>query len=106
MEQSAMRSNLLRNTKLSGEIASFHGRVVELQVALDAANREIARLRETLSERAAGSTPLPETNLASLRRHVAFYCHPDRSGDGELMRRLNVLFDYLECSQQFQSAHR
>jgi hypothetical protein len=34
--------------------------------------------------------------LTSLRRRVAFYCHPDRGGDVVLMRDLNTLFDVLE----------
>jgi hypothetical protein len=88
------------HSSLFGEIANFHGQFVQMQTELDAARREIARLKKSLAERAVRFPVLPETNLPSLRRHVAFYCHPDRSGDGELMRRLNVLFDYLECSQQ------
>jgi hypothetical protein len=94
------------HSSLFGEIASFHGQFVQMQVELDAARREIARLKKSLAERGATPLALPETNLSSLRRGVAFYCHPDRSGDGELMRRLNVLFDYLECSQQSQPAPR
>ena len=94
------------HSSLFGEIASFHGQFVQMQAELDAARREIVRLKKSLAERGVTSLVLPETNLSSLRRHVAFYCHPDRSGDDELMRRLNVLFDYLECSQPSQPAQR
>ena len=34
-------------------------------------------------------------DLPGLRRDVAFYCHPDRGGDGNVMRRVNLLFDSL-----------
>jgi hypothetical protein len=45
----------------------------------------------------------PELDLAMLRRQVSFYCHPDRGGDGDLMSKLNTLFDYLAlmmCPQE------
>ena len=74
-------------------IAGVHSKMATLQRELREAHREIAELRSEL----AGS-PMPQVGLPSLRREVAFYCHPDRGGNGLLMRRLNVLFDFLQSS--------
>lgn len=77
-------------------VAGVHEQFMQLQQDLRAARLEISSLRRSLAELEPVTVELPELDLSSLRRHVAFYCHPDRSGDGELMMRLNVLFDYLE----------
>ena len=93
-------------TSLIDAVANVHLEFAQMKDELRAAHREIARLKRSLSKRAARPLALPEGDLSSLRRNVAFHCHPDRSGDGELMRRLNVLFDYLECSHQRQPSTR
>jgi hypothetical protein len=67
--------------------------VAQMRVQLTEANHKIARLHEALRVRS-----LSTAELSTLRRRVAYYCHPDRGGDAELMRRLNVLFDRLEAS--------
>ena len=79
-------------------VTSVHTEFAHLKDELDAAHREIARLEQELILRRPRPNPIGDLDLPSLRRHVAFYCHPDRSGNGDLMRRLNVLFDYLEQS--------
>ena len=94
-----------QRTTLIDAIANVHVEFAQMRNELSAAQREIARLRRKLSQRRQ-SQPAPDLDLASLRRNVAFYCHPDRSGDGDLMRRLNVLFDYLESSQECQANAR
>ncbi len=34
-------------------------------------------------------------DVVTLRRKIAFYCHPDRGGDADVMRNVNALFDAL-----------
>ena len=87
-------------------VANVYARFAQLQADLQAAHREIAELRRSQVQGRTMPLPLPDPDLASLRRHVAVYCHPDRSGNGELMCRLNVLFDYLENAQNRQLAAR
>jgi hypothetical protein len=35
---------------------------------------------------------------------VAYYCHPDRGGDADLMSKLNTLFDFLAVLVRPQEA--
>ena len=71
---------------LRDAIAGVHDKMSSLQEELREAHDELATLKNGLAA----------TNIGSLRREVAFYCHPDRGGNGLLMRRLNVLFDFLQ----------
>ena len=100
-----MNATETQRSSLVSAIATVHSEFAQMKSQLRAAHAEIARLKRR-PRRAARPPRLPEEDLSSLRRHVAFHCHPDRSGDGDLMRRLNVLFDYLEQSQQQQLATR
>lgn len=79
-------------------IAGVHDKLSTLQGELREAHQEIEMLREELAM-SAESRAIPQAELGSLRRQVAFYCHPDRGGNGLLMRRLNVLFDFLQSGQ-------
>ena len=74
---------------LKEAVQGVHNRVATLQSELRKAHRRI----ETL-ERAS----IPKQEVGSLRRQIAFYCHPDKGGDDLLMRRINAFFDQLEKS--------
>jgi len=65
---------------------------------------ENVRLRRELTRLRSQKNVSSEFNIPSLRREVAFHCHPDRGGSTSLMSRLNTFFDHLagaECSQTF-----
>ena len=106
MEKPVIAAVREQHNTLIDAIANVHTEFAQMRNELSAAQREIARLRRKLSEHRRSQPMAPELDLSSLRRNVAFYCHPDRSGNVDLMRRLNVLFDYLESSQQCQASHR
>ena len=84
-------------------IAGVHDKLSSLQEELRDAHEEIATLKDELSTSTESRT-IPQVDLGALRREVAFYCHPDRGGNGLLMRRLNVLFDHLQSSQTPQTS--
>jgi len=79
-------------------VSWIRNRVGDMQGRLSEAQAEIERLRAELARARSQSQPVsvPEMDLGSLRRQVAFFCHPDRGGDGALMSKLNTLFDSLE----------
>ena len=104
MEKIAQAPVLNHRASLIDAITSVHVEFAHMKDELEAAHREIARLKQRLSPGRPPRNPIGDIDLPSLRRHVAFYCHPDRAGDGDLMRRLNVLFDYLEHSQASATA--
>jgi hypothetical protein len=56
---------------------------------------ENAKLRGELARWRSRCRGMPELDLSALRRRVAYYCHPDRGGDADLMSKLNTLFDFL-----------
>ena len=85
---------------LAGAIGELHSQFAVIQEELRFAHTELDRLRGVLFTWQAHFEKLPCLNLSSLRRHAAFYCHPDRGGNVELMSGLNVLFDILEHSQK------
>lgn len=88
---------------LRDAISGLHLDFSQMRDELREAHEEISALRRELRSRPPrAKPPMPEQNIGSLRRLVSFYCHPDRGGDELLMRRLNVLFDYL--AQQQRSA--
>lgn len=69
---------------------------LHMKSSLREAKSEIARLRGELARLRLPRRRLPKADMASLRRQVAYHCHPDRGGDAELMSNLNTLFDFLE----------
>ena len=75
-------------------IAGVHSRLETLRGELREAREEIKSLRGRLA-----TNSIPQAELGSIRRQVSFYCHPDRGGNGLLMRRLNALFDILQGRQ-------
>lgn len=81
---------------LRDAIAGVHDKLFDLKAELREAHKKIALLKGELATNRPSSPAMPESNLAALRRGVAFYCHPDRGGNDLLMRRLNVLFDFLQ----------
>ena len=88
----------LQQPSLTETIGKLWSEFSSMKQQLQQAHREINRLKNELSK-TPGHRAKPELDLASLRRRVAFYCHPDRGGDTALMSALNGLFDYLECSE-------
>jgi len=80
---------------LSDTIGRLRSEFTSLRHELRDAKSENCRLRREIDRWRARFRPLGADDIASLRRSVAFYCHPDRGGNGELMSRLNALFDVL-----------
>ncbi len=66
-------------------------RARRLRDDLQAARWRIAQLEQQAARRR------PVVDM-TLRRDTAFYCHPDRGGNVELMARLHALFDTLEVA--------
>jgi regulator of replication initiation timing len=94
-DEAANRGISLTETigRLSTEFSNLKDELRDTKNENDRLRHELARWRSQCR-----SAPLSDT--AALRRHVAFYCHPDRGGDTELMSTLNALFDFLasfEC---------
>ena len=87
----------LAGSSLSETVGAFCKDVARMRSEIHAANKEIARLRKKLAVR---DTKIQKPNFRALRRQISFYCHPDRGGDDNLMRRVNLLFYYLECSAE------
>lgn len=84
---------------LAGAIMRLNAELVRMKSELNAATSEIIRLRRRLLRQPQRGA-LGAFDLGELRRGVAFYCHPDRAGDAQLMSRLNTLFDLLERCQR------
>lgn len=76
-------------TELKGEFNRIQG---ELSQARD----EISRLKRKLNSLRPLSKAMAEVDIDALRRKAAYYCHPDRGGDGDLMTFINVLLDVFE----------
>lgn len=79
---------------LTGAINNLGSEFVRLRSELQDAQCEILRLRRRLAK--AQPSTVPGLELSSLRRQVAYHCHPDRGGSHQLMSDLNTLFDLLE----------
>ncbi len=86
-----------RTHSLVDAIAKLQFEFSSMKTELLQANSENAKLKGDLAKWQS-CRDLPESEIASLRRRVAFYCHPDRGGDSDLMSRLNTLFDALTCT--------
>jgi hypothetical protein len=65
----------------------------------------IASLQSDLRCKRAKQRAVNEVPVAALRRQIAFRLHPDRGGDGEMMARLNALFDLIESLQDDQDVN-
>lgn len=95
--------------KINEELRATNEELRAANEQLRAANEQLRRDNEELAARLAAVTAERDrlrrgraapastcaVDVASLRRRVALHVHPDRGGDGELMRELNVLFDWL-----------
>lgn len=81
---------------LAKTIADIGVEFSNMKSKLRAAHSEITKLKNELTRRRPQYQVSSKTDFATLRRRVAFYCHPDRGGDAELMSRLNTLFDFLD----------
>jgi hypothetical protein len=86
----------LYSPSIAETIAKLGVEFSNMKSKLRAAHCEITRLKNELTRHRPGHQVAPRINLATLRRRVAYYCHPDRGGDTELMARLNTLFDFLD----------
>lgn len=90
-------------------LSGLRDKMISLEEECHATKTELRKmLRENITLRARlGRRPptnlhgMPNVDLPALRRRTAYYCHPDRGGDGELMRRLNTLFDFLIVSEGY-----
>lgn len=81
--------------RLRSEFAGLKNELANTKSENSRLQREVARWRFRFQA-------LRVADVASLRRHVAFYCHPDRGGDAELMSCLNALFDILSSPVEMQ----
>ena len=97
MENTATISSALtvQGRPLSETIARFRAEFATMKNELRDIQRENTALKQEIAKWQSRSRIIPETDLSALRRHVAYYCHPDRGGDANLMSRLNTLFDSL-----------
>jgi hypothetical protein len=84
-----------RGNPLSETIAKFRSEFSNMKNELHDMRSKNAALEEKLAEWRSQYVAMSESDLPSLRRQVAYYCHPDRNGDASLMSRLNTLFDFL-----------
>ena len=88
-----------RAPSLAQAVGDLGKDVVRLRGELQRAQLEINRLRGQLARTqpsSAMTSPAQKERIQRLRRQISFHCHPDRGGDGELMQRINELFDDLE----------
>jgi len=99
----AMKStSLAEPSSLGATISNLGAQFSQMRTSLAAAKNEISRLRTELAKLRPSRKRMPKADVASLRRKVAYHCHPDRGGDTDLMSNMNTLFDYLECVEQSQ----
>ncbi len=84
-----------RRHSLVEAVAKLQFEFSSMKTELRHAHSENTRLKGDLSRWRSRCRAMPESDIASLRRRVAFYCHPDRGGDDDLMSRMNTLFDFL-----------
>jgi hypothetical protein len=68
-----------------------------VQKELEDARSENHRLRTELEKWHSRWETLPSVDTSSLRRRVAYFCHPDRGGNTDLMSAINVVFDFISA---------
>ncbi len=104
MENTATISTMrpVHRNPLSETIAKFRSEFSTMKDELHDMRSKNAALKEELAEWKSLYQDMSESDLPSLRRQVAYYCHPDRNGDAALMSRLNTLFDFLSVMGQPQ----
>lgn len=97
MDVLAPLSNVIpaQQSMLSQTIGKIRSEFWMLKRELMDARSEIRQLKAILAKERKLYPKLKGVKIDSLRRRVAFYCHPDRGGDAELMTNLNTLFDSL-----------
>jgi hypothetical protein len=88
-----------KNLSVRELITNLRNKFADMERRLSDANRRVLTLNTELDGWRSLAGAKPAVNVSTLRRRVAFYCHPDRGGDTELMSRLNVLFDFVEGIQ-------
>jgi hypothetical protein len=91
-----MRSENTAHASLGETIASLCVEFRNVRDELESTLRENQALKRELHGWRRRHRSLTTTDVGRLRRHVAYYCHPDRGGDAGLMSTLNALFDELE----------
>ncbi len=89
-------ANLCAGSSLLTTITRLAAELTDLKSQLRQARLDVSRLSLMLARTRNRPRPVDPGELEGLRRRVAYYCHPDRGGDGELMSRLNRLFDALQ----------
>jgi len=99
----AVRLIPLGRPSLVESIAGLGAKFLAIRDELQNARIEIAKLKNKLAQLRNQREVLPVSDVAVLRRRIAYYCHPDRGGDVGLMREINILFDALE-NQEIKNA--
>jgi len=97
MEYSTATGNMTINrySPLVNSIAKLRSEYSNIQNELRHVYDENNRLKNELEKSRSRHSGIPSLDLSSLRRRIAFLCHPDRGGDAELMKELNILLDFL-----------
>lgn len=75
-----------------------------IQKELEDARSENDKLKNELKRWRSKWNTLPRVDTSSLRRSVAFFVHPDKGGDTEIMSKLNVIFDFINGIEAPQKA--
>ena len=87
---------------LSQAIANFKVEFNKIRSELRDVQCENTVLKEKLAHWRSRCANVPQIDVPSLRRQVAYYCHPDRGGSTVVMSRLNFIFDYLTLLQKLE----
>ncbi len=80
-------------------VARLRSNYDDMERRLSDAKMEVAELKDQVAGWRSRHHSIRRLDVSSLRRQVAFQCHPDRGGDSNLMTRLNALLDVLESMQ-------
>ena len=92
-----------QRSQLAATIERFRSEFSCIRSELQLARTENSQLRREIAFLRTQCKTIPNTDISSLRRGVAYYCHPDRGGDASLMAKLNTLFDMISSIQTTNS---
>jgi hypothetical protein len=91
----ALRKLIPIQRPLAETITRLREEFAIMQQKLRDTQSENSKLKGQIAKLESGYDVLSDVDIAALRRRVAYYCHPDRGGDNELMSKVNTLFDSL-----------
>jgi hypothetical protein len=100
--QAAMTNNnaLVQHCSVVDMVARLRADFSNTKSELNNARIENNRLKRALKRQQSQNDITTEFDLPSLRRAVAFYCHPDRGGSDVIMSKVNTFFDFLARQDQ------